>query len=474
MPPVTLSKGIQNGFLPGEEGWDDEMNANLARLNAFAVDEWAHDVNTTSGLTFGFRGGRVWDTSGIGSIVAGGSVLLSASITNYVERTPAGVVSSNTVGFTSTSFPMAKVLTNSLAVVSVEDWRSYLPVTASGRVHPRVIRAGNADIASTSAITAAINGPVEVRKDSDTDTLLVTAQNNTVAILNPVWIRATNGIASAVMGIAVVGGISQVWIGSLTNSDVVLHRQGSSVLAYSTNYFTPTVDDGVDLGLSSLRWRTAWVSDQLTVGTMSGSQGVRSELGFKGGSDGLTYTDGTTIGVAHIVAGTVRVGAETSHNLELVTNATARWRVNTDGHFVAFADDEYDIGLDGDKRPRSIYTSGRAKFAGVTGTQTSFVAPVEITVTTGATAIDLLQGNTFELELEATTTLTLNNPTHGAFYTFIVLQDATGGRGLGLPAGIRWSGEVAPVFGSTGGKINVFSLYRRAAGWLGFVGSVSA
>lgn len=78
--------------------------------------------NTTTGLTYGYYGGVFIDGGAIVTI-ADGTVALSAGSTNYVERTKAGVVSKNTVGFTAGSIPMATVVTGGAAITGVTDKR---------------------------------------------------------------------------------------------------------------------------------------------------------------------------------------------------------------------------------------------------------------------------------------------------------------------------------------------------------------
>jgi hypothetical protein len=45
----------------------------------------------------------------------------------------------------------------------------------------------------------------------------------------------------------------------------------------------------------------------------------------------------------------------TNHELQLGTNNTTRWTINTSGHLVAFTDNTYDIGASGANRPRTGY-----------------------------------------------------------------------------------------------------------------------
>lgn len=67
-----------------------------------------------------------------------------------------------------------------------------------------------------------------------------------------------------------------------------------------------------------------------------------------------------TFGMVSTEAGTgtgrgMYVGTGTPHALELVTDNTSRFYINSSGHFLANADNTYDIGASGATRPRTIY-----------------------------------------------------------------------------------------------------------------------
>jgi len=73
-------------------------------------------------LTWAYYGG-VMLVSGTPTRINNGTIALSASSTLYVEATTTGVVSSNTVGWTSGRIPLYKIYTGTAAVSSYEDWR---------------------------------------------------------------------------------------------------------------------------------------------------------------------------------------------------------------------------------------------------------------------------------------------------------------------------------------------------------------
>jgi len=80
-------------------------------------------ASTSSGLTWGFYGGTVL-VDGVITQIANGTVALTASATNFVERTRAGVVSANTSAFTPGRIPLYTAVTGASTVTSYTDHRS--------------------------------------------------------------------------------------------------------------------------------------------------------------------------------------------------------------------------------------------------------------------------------------------------------------------------------------------------------------
>jgi len=73
-------------------------------------------------LTWAYYGGPMIIT-GTPTRIANGSISLPASSTLYLEATTAGVVSINTVGWTSGQIPLYKIVTSASTVTNYEDWR---------------------------------------------------------------------------------------------------------------------------------------------------------------------------------------------------------------------------------------------------------------------------------------------------------------------------------------------------------------
>lgn len=85
------------------------------------------DVAACSGLTYGYFGGVIVNAGAL-SRIAKGTIALTNTATNYVERTAAGVVSVNTSGWTTGKYAMAKVVCAGGVITSIEDWRVFSQV----------------------------------------------------------------------------------------------------------------------------------------------------------------------------------------------------------------------------------------------------------------------------------------------------------------------------------------------------------
>lgn len=124
MPPILTPKGITYGYADAEDGWGAAMNTNLQRLSAMGAEGFCWDPLTSAGLNFGYRGGTVF-TGGAYALVAAGVVGLVDDAVNYVQRTGAGVVSANTMGFDPNQFPMAQVTVAAGVISEVIDRRPF-------------------------------------------------------------------------------------------------------------------------------------------------------------------------------------------------------------------------------------------------------------------------------------------------------------------------------------------------------------
>lgn len=137
-------------------------------------------ASTTTALTWGYYGGRML-VDGVLTAIANGTVALSASTTNYVEATRAGVVSKNTTGFTAGSIPLYTIVTGASTVTSYTDERSW--VDPSYLTHDVSIAITTADVTATAAQARA-------RRITLTGTL--TGNRNLILPNNGEWIIYNN------------------------------------------------------------------------------------------------------------------------------------------------------------------------------------------------------------------------------------------------------------------------------------------
>jgi len=98
-------------------------------FNAISQTAFGGRKQSSSGLSWDYFGGRI-DVDGVSITIANGTLTLTASTTNYVESTRAGVVSKNTTAFTPGSVALYKIVTGASTVSSYEDHRPWIKVAA--------------------------------------------------------------------------------------------------------------------------------------------------------------------------------------------------------------------------------------------------------------------------------------------------------------------------------------------------------
>jgi hypothetical protein len=98
-----------------------EAAANELFLSASQTMIFARRAATTSGLTWGYFGGRIV-IDGTPTAISNGTVSLTASTTNYVEVNRSGVVSVAT-SRSADKAPLYKVITGTSSITSYEDER---------------------------------------------------------------------------------------------------------------------------------------------------------------------------------------------------------------------------------------------------------------------------------------------------------------------------------------------------------------
>lgn len=113
-----------------------EVTANAVFDAASPAMLFGRNALTTTGLTWGYFGGRIY-VDGVATAIANSTVALTLSQTNYVEVSIAGVVSSNTTGFSADKSPLYKITTGATSITNYEDHRN--PMTLRRLFYGRTV-----------------------------------------------------------------------------------------------------------------------------------------------------------------------------------------------------------------------------------------------------------------------------------------------------------------------------------------------
>jgi len=96
--------------------YSKEVQLNALLDAASPALTYGRRASTTSGLIWGYYGGKV-PLAGVITAIANGTVTLTASATNYIEAHPdTGAVSKNTTGFTAGYLPLYSIVTDASGV----------------------------------------------------------------------------------------------------------------------------------------------------------------------------------------------------------------------------------------------------------------------------------------------------------------------------------------------------------------------
>lgn len=143
-----------------------EVTANENFSSTAIAALFSNKPSTTTALTWGYYGGVII-YNGVLTNISDGTLTLADNTTNYVEATRAGVVSSNTTGFTAGRIPLHTVTTVSGVITAFVDER--VPsIDTSGAISINV--AGNTNVTLTYTqsqcqfitLTGALTGNINI------------------------------------------------------------------------------------------------------------------------------------------------------------------------------------------------------------------------------------------------------------------------------------------------------------------------
>jgi len=146
---------VQTGYSLGDLLETLQKDSDAKDTILAAVNQFAQDNNTTTGLTWGYKSGIISIGDAAPVVVAAGTVSLTASQTNYVECDRDGVVSKNTSGFTKNSYPIAIIATSGSAINTFTDRRPFGFVVGEGVLEAPMLEEAVATEVAQLALSAA-------------------------------------------------------------------------------------------------------------------------------------------------------------------------------------------------------------------------------------------------------------------------------------------------------------------------------
>ena len=219
-----------------------EVTANAMFDAASQVMIFGKRASTTTALTWGFYGGRML-VDGVLTAIANGSIALTASLTNYVEVTRAGVVSKNTTAFTPGSIPLYTITAGASTVTSYIDERS--PIDPRFINHNATFAVTVADVTMTAA---------QARSRIITTTGALTAARSVIVPDNGEWTFKNSCTGAFNLTVKTAAGAGVVVMRTRT---VQLIADGTNVIEIH-NFSGYTV---ATLPAAGIAGRTAYVTD---------------------------------------------------------------------------------------------------------------------------------------------------------------------------------------------------------------------
>ena len=310
---------LQAGQLQPEVTVNGDLNILDAAVGAL-VSAFGYDQSTSTGLTYGYYGGVVL-VNATPTPIAAGTVSLTASATNYVQRSPDGSsVTVNTTGWTPGMVPMAEVVTNATNITTVTDMRPsnttkagrlVIGVGAPTGVSVSTATTGGSLAASTAyeyQVTAvypwgesAPSAPVSVTTGSSTST-----NENTISWTVPTGALSVNvygRVSGSIAKIANVaaGTTSYTDTGSVTPSGAP-PANGSLSLSEAQANATILSFEGAITAATTVELPSRpqqWVASNETTGafvlTLTTSGATNSGVAPAQGSAEIVYANGTNL-----------------------------------------------------------------------------------------------------------------------------------------------------------------------------------
>ena len=404
---------------------------------------------TNTGLTLGFLGGEF-----NGVAVANGTVLLTASTTNYVvaNRTTGAVTSAtNTTNWTNVGayLKLYQIVTGTSTMTTVTDKRQAL---------------GDGSSFLGGALTGALNEAPSVTIASAATVNIGAAASNTISVTGTTTITAFDTVAASAIRRLVFSGVL-----------VLTHNGTSLILPTGANITTAAGDVAEFVSLGAGNWRcinymrasgNALLGSPFTGGTLTSSLNE---------APAVTLASAATVNIGAAAANTISVTGTTTITAFDALAASAVRRVIFGGALTLT------------HNATSLILPGAANIATAAGDVAEFVslgsgnwrcvgymrangnavgvadrsAVTALSISSGVVNIDCALGDYFTLALTANvTSITFTNlpgSGKGASLMVRITQDPSSARTVAWPASFRWEGT-APAVSTTLSAVDLLAI----------------
>ena len=204
-------------------------------MNAVSQAAFGGRKQSSSGLSWDYFGGRI-DVDGVTTAIANGTVTLTASTTNYVESTRAGVVSKNTTGFTAGNIALYKIVTGTATVTSYEDHRPWVKLQA-GKLARSITSDANITLTHDESENNVLEFTSSVSLTVTRDVIVPLSVKSWIIYNNTTGGQSLRFIGASGTGATVASGAWAIICGDGTNVSLITSTAGSQ--PYDTGAFYP-------------------------------------------------------------------------------------------------------------------------------------------------------------------------------------------------------------------------------------------